>query len=217
MSIVIFLPLLLIFVILIVIVIKYLKKNPKTREIIKSKKIIILLVSIVVVGIIGCIVYINESNLSSYSKKMKNYLESIGYDCNGIYKYEEGYLDEEGKYFYCTMTARNGVYKEVLINKKNRNAYGIDYTETVNGAYTFTIQGQDYAAKKQQQIIYKDEIENKTFHFRPRGNSFYIGEQVNCDNESKKYMDACLDDATDVNNALREFESYFSGAGLKLK
>lgn len=214
MSIIYLIPFLIVLGIVVFFVIKFIKE----KELYKNKKAVIIAGSIFVIVIIASIIIFANTGTTSYAKKLKNYLVKIGYDCDGIYKYEDGYSDTEGKYFYCQMTTSNGIYKEVKITKNSKTANGVIYKESVNGVYHFSISGQDYNRQRRvEQISYKDEIENKTFHFLSRGVNFYIGEQVNCNNEIKKNKDVCEDDANDVNSALREFESYFSGAGIKLK
>lgn len=215
MNIIIFTFLLIIVILGIVFIISRSKDNLKFKELINDKKKLYSLIGLIIIAIIGVIYFINSNN---YVKKFKRYLETIGYNCDGVYIYEDGYKDVEGRYYYCVMTSSNGITKEVKMDKYVKNAFAIDYTEKVKDTYSFSIRGQAYNANKhKQQILYKDEIENKTFRFYPRSNSFYIGEQVTCDNEDKKYKDICEDNKNDVNNAMREFESYFRGAGLKLK
>lgn len=190
----------------------------KGEELYKNKKFMIIGGIVLAIAVIILVVIVSNNGTTRYAKKMKSYLEKIGYNCDGVYKYEDGYLDTEGKYFYCQMTTANGIYKEVQIVKKIKNANGVSYKESVSGAYHFSISGQDYnRLRRVEQISYKDEIENKTFNFLSRGSNFYIGEQVNCENERKKNKEICEDAAKDINSAMREFESYFSGAGLKLK
>lgn len=192
----------------------------KQKELYKNKKFMIISGSIIAIAVIIIVVVVIVSNngTTRYAEKMKSYLEKIGYNCDGVYKYEDGYLDTEGKYFYCQMTTANGIYKEVKITKNIKNAYGVVYNESVSGAYHLSVLGQDYNRQRRvEQISYIDDIENKRFNFLSRGINFYIGEQVNCDNELKKNKEICEDAAKDVNSAMREFESYFSGAGLKLE
>ena len=190
----------------------------KDKKLYKNKIFMIIGASILLLSIIIIVVISTNDGTTSFAKKMKNYLETIGYNCDGVYKYEEGYLDTEGKYFYCQMTTANGIYKEVQITKTTKKANGIFYKESVSGAYHLSISGQDYTRQKRvEQISYQDEIENKRFNFLSRGVNFYIGEQVTCDHERNKNKEICEDAAKDVNAAMREFESYFSGSGLKLK
>ncbi len=214
MNIILVIPILIVIGVIVFLVAKFIKE----KELYKSKKFMIIGGSIIAIAVIIIVVIFSNNGTTRYAKKMKSYLEKIGYNCDGAYKYEDGYLDTEGKYFYCQMTTANGIYKEVKITKNIKNAYGVVYKESVSGAYHFSILGQDYNRQRRvEQISYKDEIENKRFNFFSRGINFYIGEQVNCDHEIKKNKELCEDAAKDVNSAMREFESYFRGAGLKLK
>lgn len=215
MSIILVIPILIVIGVIVFLVAKFIKG----KKLYKDKKFMIIGGSILAVAVIIIIVLVSNNGTTRYAKKMKSYLEKIGYNCDGVYKYEDGYLDTEGKYFYCQMTTTNGIYKEVKITKNIKTATGVSYKESVNGVYSISIQGQDYVSKMHKGIIkYNDELENHLFNFSaPSGDTFNIGDRVNCNNESKKYKDICEDDANDVNLAMREFESYFSGAGVKLK
>lgn len=194
------------------------KKN--ILELLKNRKLVIIIGTILAIAIIVTIIVLANSGTTRYAKKLKNYLVKVGYNCDGVYQDEEGVLDTDGEYIYCQMTTSNGIYKEMLF-KKNIKKYllNINFTNTVYDTYKIMISSNAYVSKKHKGIIrYKDEIENHTFqYYAPNGGSFNIGDQVNCNDEISKYKEACEDDAKDVAVAMREFESYFLGSGLKLK
>ncbi len=212
-----------IFIILILLVLGFVGyiafKYIKRKELYKNKKVMIIASCVLLIIIVATVILVMNSGTSRYAKKMKSYLEKVGYDCSGIYEYpDDGGLDTEGKYFYCQMTSSNGVDKSVQIEKRENSAYAITYTESVNNVYHFSILGQIYnREKKSETIIYHDDLDDHKFQFHSRGANFYIGEQVTCDDELSFRKEMCEDAAKDVNAAMREFESYFVGAGLKLK
>ena len=110
----------------------------------KKKKLIAIIGVLIVVVVAVVIVIVVNSGSTRYARKMKNYLEKIGYDCDGILQSWDGSLDTERKFFYCQMTNHDGIFKEVLIKRKADASDDISYTQTVNDSYWFTISGDNY-------------------------------------------------------------------------
>lgn len=192
------------------------KKEKKINK--KVIAIVGVVLVMIIIGIVSIIMLMGDGT-TGYAKKLKKYLEKVGYNCDGVYQDPDGFLDTDGSYIYCQMTSSNRIYKEVHFQKNTKTAHGVVFKNTVNNTYVISISGNDYASQKHKGIItYQDEIENHTFrYYAPSGDTFNIGDQVNCNDESAKYKEICEDNAKDVNAAMREFESYFVGAGITLK
>ncbi|MBE6151282.1 MAG: zinc ribbon domain-containing protein [Firmicutes bacterium] len=182
------------------------KDNFNLKKILLKNKILFIVVMIfILIIIIGLIINaLNGPN--SNSRKMKKYLESVGYDCESN---KEGY---KGKY-YCIMITNNGITKEMTIDQNSENALNYQYINTDYNTYKITINSNNYIAKKHQQhITYENLIEDEKYFFFPDENNFYIGEKLEYKTTSRYDKNV----HSDVVEAMREFESYFLGAGVNL-
>lgn len=183
------------------------------NKIIENKKILLI-----VLGIIVAIVIISNlfgSNESKDSKKLKEHLETIGYSCTTYTPKNSGDICDYC--YYCTNTQGNGVNQTMKIDYRYDSTL---YTETDNRTYEFHIQSSDYnsGAKHSGRATYVDKIEDNVLSFKPNARDYFvIGDRVNCDEyKSKVHKRICEDVVDDVNNSLRTFESYYTGAGIKL-
>lgn len=185
------------------------------NKITSNKKLLLIISGVILVIIIAiCINSFTGVKEHTDSKKLKEYLESTGYSCN---TFDED--DSELCFYchYCTNTTSNGVNQTIQIDYRNNH---VSYKESAYDAYEFSISTSDYntASKQTQIILYDDLVENQKFRFKGRAkNYFVVGETVNC-NEYKygKSKTICPEIISDVNSAMRLFESYFTNAGIKL-
>lgn len=186
------------------------------NKIVSNKKILFSIIGVLlVIVIIVCISMFTGVKEHKDSKKLKAYLEGIGYNCM---TYEAKDNSDVCTYcHYCTHMMSNGVSQVVEINYRTNNAI---YRENAYSAYELSIQSSDYNSESKHTgvIRYTDLVENKKFTFFPQNVSYFtVGENVDCDRY--KYGDSkkiCPDVISDVNTAMRLFESYCVGAGVPL-
>lgn len=182
------------------------------NKIIENKKIILIVLGIIIGIIIFSLLF--SSNENKDSKKLKEYLETIGYSCTKYTSENSGDICDYC--YYCTNRASNGANQTMQIDYRYNSTL---YKET-DSTYEFIIQSSDYnsEAKHSGRATYVDIIEDNVLSFKPNARDYFvIGDRVNCDEyTSKVHKRICEDVVDDINNSLRTFESYYTGAGIKL-
>lgn len=186
------------------------------NKIVSNKKILfsITLVLLVVVIVI-CISMFTGVKEHKDSKKMREYLVGIGYSCM---TYEAKDNSDVCTYcHYCTKMMSNGVSQTIEIDYRDND---VIYKESAYSAYELSIQSDDYNSESKHTgvIRYNDLVEDENFTFFPQNVEYFtVGENVDCDRY--KYgssKNICPDVISDVNTAMRLFESYYVGAGVSL-
>lgn len=186
------------------------------KKVINNKKILFSIICIIFAIVI--IILVNSfTGVKEHkdSKKMKTYLESIGYNCVTYNPDNTGDICDYC--YYCTNTTNNGINQVIQIDYRDND---VIYKESVYNSYEFSISSDKYNSnsKRTQKVIYNDLIDNINFNFEGKAkNYFVVGENVDCD--GYKYGESkmiCPDIINDVNSSMRIFESYFSGAGIEL-
>ncbi len=163
----------------------------------------------ILVVIIGIILFITTA-VSRKEKKMIKYLESVGFSCR------------TSEYGQSCLKFNNGISKTMFVE----DGFSISYEVESNNEYKIVIRAVYYSEGhygwQSKAVQVKDEYYNETCFivperfedtptsFRGENNHFEIGDKTKGDYNCE------YDFSSKVDEALREFESYFSGAGIEL-
>lgn len=204
------------------ILISWLKSLTGWKKIL-SRIVIIIIFLYLLSGFVWLIMFLNRSIEAS---KFKKHLISVGYNCEGDWCYR----------------VKNNKKETIWVASGYGLHISIHYDIEVENEYSYTIKSEDYEKNKakslnnsniisvsdkrykesycdyipksymKEDVILTDaKIQEIINEFASSGYPWHIGESVYKLNDCKRDL------TSNIESSLREFESYFSSAGLKLK